>query len=136
MDEKKVKETRPMDEKRAKAAEARRKYDMENMAMLATKMKKDEVQAFRDLAAEEGISVSQKLSEYVRKELASAALRRDPILADKAPLRNTVPAVLTGRNADRLKHETAFHNPKGLNPDLLMNDILNRYFKWLDEARA
>lgn len=124
MDEKKVKETRPMDEKWAKAAEARRKYDRENMAMLATKMKKEEVEAFRELAAEEGISVSQKLSGYVRQELAGTT---------RSPL---VPAVLTSRNANRLKHETAFHNPKGLNPDQLMNDILTRYFKWLDEARA
>lgn len=124
MDEKKVKETRPMDEKRAKAAEARRKYDRENMAMLAVKMKKEEVEAFRELAASEGLTVSQKLSGYVQQELAGTTCS------------TFVPAVLTGKNADRLKHETAFHNPKGLNPDRLLNDILTQYFKWLDAARA
>ncbi len=114
-----------MDEKKMKAAEARRKYDAENMAMLAVKMKKDEVQAFRDIAEREGTTVSQKLSGFVRSEVAG-----------KAPQQTYVPAVLTAKNADRLKHETAFHNPKNLNPDALMNDILDRYFKWLDEARA
>ena len=51
-----------MDEKRMKAAEARKKYDAENMAILATKMKRDEAQAFKDLAAKEGTTVGKKLS--------------------------------------------------------------------------
>ena len=114
-----------MDEKRMKAAEARKKYDAENMAILATKMKRDEAQAFKDLAAKEGTTVGKKLSGFVREELATNGMTQ-----------TYVPAVLTAKNADRLKHETAFHNPKNLNPDQLMNDILDRYFKWLDEARA
>ena len=114
-----------MDEKRMKAAEARKKYDAENMAILATKMKRDEAQAFKDLAATEGTTVGKKLSGFVREELAT-----------NGKTQTYVPAVLTAKNADRLKHETAFHNPKNLNPDQLMNDILDRYFKWLDEARA
>ena len=114
-----------MDEKKMKAAEARKKYDAENMAMLATKMKKDEAQAFKDLAAKEGTTVGKKLSGYVREELAT-----------KGRTQTYAPAVLTAKNADRLKHETAFHNPKNLNPDQLMNDVLERYFKWLDEART
>lgn len=114
-----------MDEKKMKAAEARKKYDAENMAMLATKMKKDEAQAFKDLAAKEGTTVGKKLSGYVREELAT-----------KGRTQTYVPAVLTAKNADRLKHETAFHNPKNMHPNQLMNDILDRYFKWLDEARA
>ena len=114
-----------MDEKRMKAAEARKKYDAENMAILATKMKRDEAQAFKDLVAKEGTTVGQKLPGFVREELAT-----------NGKTQTYVPAVLTAKNADRLKHETAFHNPKNLNPDQLMNDILERYFKWLDEARV
>ena len=108
-----------MDEKRMKAAEARKKYDAENMAILATKMKRDEAQAFKDLAAKEGTTVGKKLSGFVREELAT-----------NGKTQTYVPAVLTAKN------ETACHNPKNLNPDQLMNDILDRYFKWLDEARA
>ena len=114
-----------MNEKNTKAAESRKKYDAENMAILATKMKKDEAQAFKDLAVKEGTTVGKKLSGFIREQLAV-----------NGRTRTYVPAVLTARNADRLKHETAFHNPKNLNPDQLMNDILERYFKWLDEARA
>ena len=47
-----------------------------------------------------------------------------------------VPAGVTVKNVDRLKHETSFHNPKNLNPDELLNEILRKYFKWLDEARV
>ena len=47
-----------------------------------------------------------------------------------------VPAGVTVKNVDRLKHETSFHNPKNLNPDELLNEILSKYFKWLDEARV
>ena len=114
-----------MDEKNTKAAESRKKHDAENMSILATKIKKEDAQAFKDLAAKEGTTVGKKLSGYVREELTT-----------KGRTQTYVPAVLTAKNADRLKHETAFHNPKNLNPDQLMNDILERYFKWLDEARA
>ena len=114
-----------MNEKNTKAAESRKKYDAENMAILATKMKKDEAQAFKDLATKEGTTVGKKLSGFVREQLA-----------ENGKTQTYVPAVLTAKNADRLKHETAHHNPKNLNPDQLMNDILERYFKWLDEARA
>ena len=114
-----------MDEKKAKAAEARKKYDAENMAILATKMNKAEAQAFRDLAAREGTTVGRMLSGYVRTELTRAE-----------PPRTTVTAVLTAKNADRLKHETAFHNPRNMNPDQIMNHILDRYFKFVEEIRA
>ena len=87
-----------------------KKYDTENMAILATKLKKEDAQAFKDLAAKEGTTVGKKLSGFVREELAT-----------NGKTQTYVPAVLTAKNADRLKHETAFHNPKNLNPDQLMN---------------
>ena len=58
-----------MNEKNTKAAESRKKYDTENMAILATKMKKDEAQAFKDLAAKEGTTVGKKFSGFVLKQL-------------------------------------------------------------------
>ncbi len=33
------------------------------------------------------------------------------------------------QNTDLLKAEVAHHNPKGLNPDGMLNDILNWYFE-------
>lgn len=44
-------------------------------------------------------------------------------------------AVLTYKNVERLKHEVAFHNPDHLNPDKMLNHILNRYFKMVEEVR-
>ena len=44
-------------------------------------------------------------------------------------------AVLTYRNVDRLKHEVAFHNPNHLNPDKMLNHILDNYFKMVAEVR-
>ena len=44
-------------------------------------------------------------------------------------------AVLTYKNVDRLKHEVAFHNPNHFTPDEMLNHILNRYFKMVEEVR-
>lgn len=33
------------------------------------------------------------------------------------------------QNTDLLKAEVAHHNPKGLNPDEMLNDILSWYFE-------
>ena len=46
-----------------------------------------------------------------------------------------VPHILSYENTDRLKHEVAFHNPNHLNPNEMLNEILERYFKLVDEAR-
>ena len=46
-----------------------------------------------------------------------------------------VPHILSYENTDRLKHEVAFHNPNHLNPNEMLNEILERYFKLVDEVR-
>ena len=48
---------------------------------------------------------------------------------------NGVPHILSYENTDRLKHEVAFHNPSHLNPNEMLNEILERYFKLVDEVR-
>ena len=48
---------------------------------------------------------------------------------------NGVPHILSYENTDRLKHEVAFHNPNHLNPNEMLNEILERYFNLVDEAR-
>ena len=44
-------------------------------------------------------------------------------------------AVLTYKNVERLKHEVAFHNPDHLNPDEMLNHILDQYFRMVEEVR-
>ena len=48
---------------------------------------------------------------------------------------NGVPHIVSYENTDRLKHEVAFHNPNNLNPNEMLNESLERYFKLVDEAR-
>ncbi len=38
-------------------------------------------------------------------------------------------------NTDRLKHETAFHNPGGMDPNEVLNLILDEYFAFADKVR-
>ena len=49
---------------------------------------------------------------------------------------NGVPHIVSYENTDRLKHEVAFHNPQSLNPDRMLNDILDHYFAFVKRVRA
>ena len=120
-----MQEEENMNNKNTNASEFTRKYDSAYMEILATEMRREDAREFKKLVEKEGTTVGKKLSGFVRTQLA-----------ENGKTQTYVPAVLTAKNADRLKNETAHHNPKNLNPDQLMNDILERYFKWLDEARA
>ena len=39
------------------------------------------------------------------------------------------------KNVDRLKHEVSFHNPDHLNPDMMLNRILDDYFAFAEKIR-
>jgi hypothetical protein len=119
-----------MTENKKKAQEARKKYDQENMALLATKLPKKDAEAFRMLADAKDSSVSRLLSDYVRGELAKGPV--EPVV--KEPLRG-IEHIVSYENTDRLKHEVAFHNPGNLNPDEMLNEILDRYFTLVAEIR-
>ncbi len=38
-------------------------------------------------------------------------------------------------NTERLKHETAFHNPGGMDPNEILNLILDEYFDFVEKVR-
>lgn len=99
----------------------------ENLTLLATKLGSTEAEAFRALAVENNTTVSRMLSNYIRTTLAETTAESQPT--------GTNVAILTYRNVDRLKHEVAFHNPTHLNPDEMLNHILNQYFKMAAEVR-
>ena len=119
-----------MTENKKKAQEARKKYDQENMAILATKLPKRDAEAFRVLADAKGSSVSRMLSDFARSELAKGLT--EPVA--KKPLEGHL-HIVSYENTDRLKHEVAFHNPGSLNPDEMLNEILDRYFMLVAEIR-
>lgn len=117
-----------MENKKNKAAAARRAYDKENMAMLATKLRKEDAEVFSNIAAERGSTVSRMLSDYVKSVNAEGTVK-------EANPTGTNVAVLTYENVERLKHEVAFHNPENLNPDEMLNGILNSYFAFVEKVR-
>jgi len=39
------------------------------------------------------------------------------------------------KNTDRLKAEVAHHNPDGLNPDEMLNAIMDEYFRFVERVR-
>lgn len=43
--------------------------------------------------------------------------------------------IVTYENVDRLKHEVAFNNPNHLNPDEMLNAILEAYFAGKKEKK-
>jgi len=96
--------------------------------ILATKMRTEDADAFRRLAARHNTTVSRLLSDKVKVALAADETK------EENPTGSNV-AVLTYKNVDRLKHEVAFHNPEHLNPDRMLNHILNLYFDLVEEIR-
>ena len=98
-----------------------------NLTMLATKLNAYDAEAFRELAAQNNTTVSRMLSNYIRTTLKENTVEPPPCGMNVA--------VLTYKNVDRLKHEVAFHNPNHLNPDEMLNHILNQYFKMVAEVR-
>jgi hypothetical protein len=99
----------------------------EDLTMLATRLNTMDAEAFRDLAEKKGTTVSRMLSNYIKIAVNEAVNDPNPT--------GTNVAVLTYKNVDRLKHEVAFHNPNHLNPDEMLNHILNQYFKMVAEVR-
>ncbi len=43
--------------------------------------------------------------------------------------------LVSWENTDRLKHETAFHNPGNMNPNEILNLILDEYFAFAEQIR-
>lgn len=108
-----------------------KKKNETGLTLLATKLKTEEAEAFRELAAKNNTTVSRMLSEYIKASVEKDAKQS----VSERTYTGTNAAVLTYRNVDRLKHEVAFHNPNHYNPNEMLNHILNQYFKMADQIR-
>ena len=82
---------------------------------------------FAAIARAFGMTPSEMLCRYVDTAIEAG----DPWIDPYRPMQTYV----TAKIEDRLKHECAFHNPKHRNPTEIMNDILERYFAFVDEVR-
>ena len=99
-----------------------------NLEILATKLPKEQAEAYRKLAKETGKPVSRLLSDHIRKDLSEANAM--PSLETDAQR-----CILTLKNVDRLYKEAAHHS-KGLNPDQIVNSILDSYFELQERIRG
>lgn len=103
-----------------------KEWDRKNMKTMGVNMKREEAEAFQKLAAEHGTTVGAMLRMYIQGMLADAQ-------SDQAEAGLT--HIVSYKNTDRLKHETAFHNSEHLTPNGVLNKILDRYFDFVDEVR-
>ena len=106
------------------------KKNDDNLTMLATRLSKEDAAAFRLVCERRGTTVSRMLSDYIKTVVAQEG--PEGTGTSKNTARH---AVLSHKNVDRLKHEVAFHNPRHLNPDKMMNFILDCYFEFMAKVR-
>lgn len=104
-------------------------WDRENMKTLAANVRKEDAEAFAAMAKENNTTVGGMLRMYVQSAVRKTASNR----ADR-PLTG-VEHIVSYKNTDRLKHEVAFHNPDHLNPDKMLNRILDDYFEFAEKIR-
>lgn len=107
-----------------------KEWDKKNMKTLGVNMKKEEAEAFQEYAKKNNTTAGALLRGFVQAALSSNQ-------EDKAPSHiSGMNCLVTYKNVDRLKHETAFHNPTGnMNPDDVLNYYLEKVFEILDAAR-
>ena len=98
------------------------------MEILATKLPRAQADAYRKLAKESGKPVSRLLSDHIRKDLSESDTTIDYVT-------NAQHCLLTTKNVDRLFREAA-HYSKGLNPDQIVNRILDNYFALQESIRG
>lgn len=102
-----------------------REWDKANMKTLGVNLKKEEAEAFQKLAKERGTTVGGMLRMFIQKSIDRGDGQGKDGIAHTVSFKNT----------DRLKHETAFHNPNHLTPNGVLNEILDRYFDFVDDVR-
>ena len=102
-------------------------WDRENMKTLAANVRKEEAEAFAKIAKENNTTVGGMLRMFIRDSVQKTAGKPEPL--------SGVGHVVSYKNVDRLKHEVSFHNPDHLDPNRMLNRILDDYFAFADKIR-
>lgn len=105
-----------------------KEWDKANMKSLSTNVKKEQAEAFATYAKERGTTVGALLRGFVEATVTSQAHTQDEFPTGVAH-------IVSYKNTDLLKAETAHHNPNGLNPDGVLNAILDEYFRFVKRVR-
>lgn len=110
-----------------------KEWDRKNMKSLAVNLKRNEAEAFQRYAEEHNTKVAALLRGYIQATLSTKSETQEPSQPTSAPW--GVEHIISYKNTDRLKREAAFHNPNNLSPDKLLNEILDRYFDFVEQVR-
>lgn len=102
-------------------------WDRENMMTLAANVRREDAEAFAEIAREKNTTVGGMLRMFIRDSVQKAPGKSEPL--------SGVGHVVSYKNVDRLKHEVSFHNPDHLNPDMMLNRILDDYFAFAEKIR-
>ena len=102
-------------------------WDRENMKTLAANVRKEDAEAFAKIAKENNTTVGGMLRMFIRDSVQKTAGKPEPL--------SGVFHVVSYKNTDLLKAETAHHNPGNLNPDGVLNEILDEYFRFVKRIR-
>ena len=107
-----------------------KEWDKNNMKTLGVNVKKDVAEAFQEYAKAQGTTVGALLRGFIM-----AALDGQTEGTSNAHV-SGMPCLVTYKNVDRLKHETAFHNPNGkMNPDDVLNYYLDKMLTFMEDVR-
>ena len=109
-----------------------KEWDKANMKTLGVNLKREEAEAFKQLAEEQGTTVGAMLRSFIQQSLVNRKMAETKAEPHIPGLMH----VVSYKNTDRLKHEVAFHNPRRLNPDGMLNDILDQYFAFAERVRG
>ena len=102
-------------------------WDRANMMTLAANVRREDAEAFAEIAREKNTTVGGMLRMFIRDSVQKTDGKPEPL--------SGVGHVVSYKNTDRLKHEVAFHNPDHLNPDMMLNRILDDYFAFAEKIR-
>ena len=107
-----------------------KEWDKANMKTIGANMKREDAEAFAEYARARGTTPGALLRGFVQKVVAE-----EKSASKNHGLIEGVPHVVSFKNTDLLKHEVAFYNPKHLNPDGMLNEILDEYFRFVKKVR-
>ena len=111
-------------------------WDRLNMKTLAANMKKEDAIAFQEYARDHHTTVGALLRGFVQATLQQDGDGQEKMAGvPRGVCIDGLPHIVSYKNTDRLKREVAAHNPKGLNPDGMLNDILDTYFAFVERVR-
>ena len=104
-----------------------KEWDKENMRTLGVNLKKETAEKFKEYAKANDTTVGALLRGFIESTVSGVEKYNTPT--------GGYAYLISYKLEDKLKHETAFHNPGHLSPPEMLEYILNDYFKIAEHFR-